>query len=1029
MSNKLSKKVVTFSKIAKYITTQTKNSFVAELLAYTGVSISGFATFFSSSQTAPYVVNEYYSLISVISAFKNYYTEKFQNYINTHECINNEDCDSNDLIDDNAEKIFISTCKDFAKLLEGNLTPYTQKLYQILAQIDSSLSNSEIYSTLDYILNSNEKFREDVENYIEDRSKILQKDVAIIDENIKDIQSDLRNQLSGAIDIIENSSDCTKEELSKIKSQLSSLINAASYILGSIPSLQERFNNFSSKVCAVEDMTQETKINIKTGLKNDNVIIQNQDKQLKLLEKLRKVDNAENPLNLTVFENLTNIGEGSIKYFLFKYQSIPIVGRKNELEILFRFLNNKEHLQWGGIVGSGGIGKSALALKFCREAQNQGWNAGFISSELDFEKTKNWIPEVKTLIVFDYASSSATRISKYIIALDKHIKNDELTVPVRLLLLERDLNDSWYRDRFLYGDYVPLLQKYMFSFKDINSISIDSEYSDKFHPDFYKNIMHLNSIHPEAVFEIYTNIMEISYNSKTKISKEKFIDILKRIDSQMRPLFVILTVVGLIKLESKLSWTYHDVIDNALEEYEHVWAKLNISDKERNLLAFVTMIGGIDESVNSKEIKKEFSTVTGISLAEEYDLKPFWDCLNNINNKSKQVPEECDETNIRHNLLCDYVESNGYYFANLEPDILGEAFVIKTLFNKPKLLKSFVSAAWIINPLGFSAFLNKIFNDFKDDITLKKITRTLIDIPTPKLNSASYFWAVGIPLGIGSLCDISLKEKTYKTLKELSVNCCNKELVIAQAYCAANLTSHDLDYSLVINLYNDVKILFEKYGCSEIHYQLANILRNLTLRTDDFSKASMHYESIKEICKTENSQTFYLFQAQAAITLTNKDISYSDALYYYKEIGQLAEKTQSYRLIILLTQIAVNLSTKPSSFSRLNQVYKTVKEIAAQSGDEEAIIAQAKVATHLAARSNNLSQRKKIYRDLCLLKKVNNHGVVGMSQAMVALNIVNDITSPVEAEPYVNVLKSVEFRDGNKTICTFFDLINKSSEE
>lgn len=137
------------------------------------------------------------------------------------------------------------------------------------------------------------------------------------------------------------------------------------------------------------------------------------------------------------------VPDGDDNRFLYRSRSIPIVGRDDAMDGLDEFLNLDGMFRWHLIFGSGGVGKSRLALEFLI---NRGGAYSSCMGFLPKEELKNfdwnrWQPLVPTLLVVDYAAREAGPLADMVRALSVR---DDLQCPVRLILLERHANAPWF---------------------------------------------------------------------------------------------------------------------------------------------------------------------------------------------------------------------------------------------------------------------------------------------------------------------------------------------------------------------------------------------------------------------------------------------------------------------------------------------------------------------------------------------------------------------------------------------------------
>lgn len=137
-------------------------------------------------------------------------------------------------------------------------------------------------------------------------------------------------------------------------------------------------------------------------------------------------------------------------------------GREDELALLGNFLSQIDsapamnRFSWLLLTGPGGEGKSRLALEFCKNHVRAPWHAG----KLGFDELQalvsgpfNWRPRRPTLFVIDYPAQAPEAVNKLLRMLDRDWQKFDL--PVRVLLLERDIQGEWFK-QFLGTDSASL---------------------------------------------------------------------------------------------------------------------------------------------------------------------------------------------------------------------------------------------------------------------------------------------------------------------------------------------------------------------------------------------------------------------------------------------------------------------------------------------------------------------------------------------------------------------------------------------
>ncbi|MBL4838141.1 MAG: hypothetical protein JKY34_11245 [Kordiimonadaceae bacterium] len=149
---------------------------------------------------------------------------------------------------------------------------------------------------------------------------------------------------------------------------------------------------------------------------------------------LKDDSNPQPPLEIPLVEDIATTR------LRFAARHIPFLGREGEMAQLSSFCDCADQFSWWLVIGSGGLGKSRLALEFCL-TKRETWQVGFLSDHTTFDKWEKWQPDRPTLIVVDYVAKRAELIGDMLAQLNSR---SDLECPVRVLLLERHKDDVWW---------------------------------------------------------------------------------------------------------------------------------------------------------------------------------------------------------------------------------------------------------------------------------------------------------------------------------------------------------------------------------------------------------------------------------------------------------------------------------------------------------------------------------------------------------------------------------------------------------
>jgi len=359
---------------------------------------------------------------------------------------------------------------------------------------------------------------------------------------------------------------------------------------------------------------------------------------------------------------------------------VSLTGRDQEFEHLRAFLESDARLKWHLVVGSGGQGKSRLALELILYAHEQGWHAGFFRRDTPYTDWHRWNPERDTLIVFDYASLQAGTIRQALLAL--HEKTRQENCPrLRVLLLERYLDEraQWFET---------LVAKDSSSDRAILELHYYQPprlSADEWRPLAHAGIGALSGemyapLSPSRLFEtiqpyrlqplqedhflqlMYEYYQRYGQPTQAVLEREQLRDALHALpEGDYRPLFAAFAAEAIAAegIDAVRRWNAQQLVKWVLDRDHKHWEQRNIDLKHTNLVAFATVVG---------ELSIEEATTLGKDHPELFpDIE-------------KEFVQE------HYNALTAYTHSESNdRLVGILPDLLGELFILERLGNNYQL--------------------------------------------------------------------------------------------------------------------------------------------------------------------------------------------------------------------------------------------------------------------------------------------------------------------------------------------------------
>ena len=331
-------------------------------------------------------------------------------------------------------------------------------------------------------------------------------------------------------------------------------------------------------------------------------------------------------------------------------------------------LPNSPGFLWWIITGEGGVGKSRLAYEFSKEMQMEGWTVCY-----PYNNKKNTLYNCSeslpnnTLFILDYTESDYVDIGEWLVSFSA---NKYKNIKVRILLIQRFLGKV----------------EWLMMHRSLAERNIIRSFA-------YHNgePLEIDTISDKALKEL---MCKFAGKKLASNEMEKLFNILCKIDHLKRPLFALAVVDAYVngkkisKQDELLDYLCEKEIDSIRGRVYRVFNE-NVDELcniAQNIYIMATMIGGFS-------VKSQIS----ILLPDDY----FY--LNSL--YYKNVNKFYMET-----MLFDS-EGKDIFCKPIEPDIMGEAFVLNYIGENKKLILN----AWR-KPYYMSRFVTRLHQDFEDKL-------------------------------------------------------------------------------------------------------------------------------------------------------------------------------------------------------------------------------------------------------------------------------------------------------------------------
>jgi pimeloyl-ACP methyl ester carboxylesterase len=622
--------------------------------------------------------------------------------------------------------------------------------------------------------------------------------------------------------------------------------------------------------------------------------------------------------------------------FTFSARSLPFIGREAEQRTLADFLDVSDQMfRWMVMSGSGGVGKSRLALELCRAVRDE-WHAGFLQDGEADPVWGKWQPLMPTLIVIDAAARDVERTGKVLRALAGRgpaYGTARLAAPVRALLIERIGEGEWLKK--LMGDETKKKQLELARAPNLALTTIDD---------------------PWPIFEYV-----LKEKGKPLPDKAETLAALAAIDSERRPQFAhfmadaIARGVDIRHLDA--ARLLEEVIEHGRESY---WKPAGATAMDERLLAVATMAGGLPVSA-VKAVKDE--------------LLPSW----NIDHHPKVF-------------LAMTGRSSGQNIAPLEPDIVGEHFALACLawdgFPNPVQDRTrLCELGWRLNPLGMAQFMLRAHRDLPADPMLNLVRKS----PACEGESQLAWSLAGVDLMIDLRSrDPDAAEALLEDMRGLAVARDEATLWESWAMAAATRFGGDLP-SLMHNsvLSGPIGIQTEPSGKQTFFYENR-------LVTGDPGAARVLLDNMRNVAAARDEIALWKTWSYAALGLMD-DLASSDPIAAWTLLGDVlsvtAAKHDDEDFLSLWQPMVMNIvnAAAPTWLSKTYDV--------AAARDEAPLWEQwAQAALYLAKKGGPIKVRA-LLDDMRGMAERRNDATLWELWAQAAFSLINDLRSsdPVAA--------------------------------
>jgi tetratricopeptide (TPR) repeat protein len=411
----------------------------------------------------------------------------------------------------------------------------------------------------------------------------------------------------------------------------------------------------------------------------------------------------EHEPELRLREMALHPSKGQMPLF-YGYRYMPLFGRDDEMKRLATFADGAMPFRWWIMTGQGGMGKSRLAFEFCRSARLE-FHAGFLFQENRKAEINwnTWQPRRPTFIVIDYAAQDTAHVAGMLRQLAEREK--PLGHPVRVLLLERMTDGQWYNELLGTGGDRELLQNTRYRDPSSKTVAMAGVLAGQTSGnemvqvegaslggknDSPGEMLNLEPLAEEYLRSIFENAWKAKHNQTRLQDWPAILAAFRKIDPLCRPLFATMAADAIADRNDIRKWDMTALLEGVLRKEQQRWRVQCADDDIRKAHEHFMVLATMTLGVSKTERYWQESTLS--------DVLP------------KRVVQTIYRTLAGHD--------NDKFFVPLEPDILGEFFVLDSLGDE-QLRGEFLELAWRKDPSSLGFFLGRMASDFPNHLDLE----------------------------------------------------------------------------------------------------------------------------------------------------------------------------------------------------------------------------------------------------------------------------------------------------------------------